>query len=88
MYEVSTAYEREWSTLRNGDLLNAAELAGFDVFLTTDQNLRYEQNISDRSLAIVILSTTSWPRIKQVTCQVLAALQTARAGQFHFVEIP
>lgn len=87
-FEVSTAYEKGWATLRNGNLLDAAETEGFDVFLTTDQNLRYEQNLSDRSIALVILSTTSWPRIKLATNDVLAVIQTAKCGQFNFVEIP
>lgn len=87
-HEVSTAYERGWSTLRNGNLLDAAEQAGFEVFLTTDQNLRYEQNIDARSISIVILSTTSWPRIKLAAHQVLAALQEASPGTFSFVEVP
>jgi predicted nuclease of predicted toxin-antitoxin system len=59
---VETVYERGWSTLQNGQLLAAAEQAGFDVFITTDQNLKYQQNLIGRHLTIVVLSTTSWPR--------------------------
>jgi len=55
---VETAYEKGWSNLSNGDLLNAAENNLFDLFVTTDQNLRYQQNLSGRKLAILVLPTT------------------------------
>ncbi len=57
-HSVSTAYEKGWDQLGNGDLLNAAE-AAFDVFVTTDQNLRFQQNLTGRRLAILVLPTTS-----------------------------
>jgi hypothetical protein len=64
-HEVVTAFEAGWSTLSNGDLIAAAE-ASFDVLVTTDQNLSYQQNLNERKLAIIVLATTSWPRIKSV----------------------
>ena len=60
-HEVATAYELGWAELANGALLSAAE-AEFDVLITTDQSLRYQQNLVDRKLAILVLPTTSWPR--------------------------
>jgi hypothetical protein len=57
-HEVSTAFELGWSNLENGDLLRAAE-GRFEVFVTTDQNLRYQQNLADRQLAILVLPTTN-----------------------------
>ena len=87
-HTVTTAYEKGWSQLRNGNLLNAAEEESFSIFLTTDQNLQYEQNLRDRSIAVVILSTTSWPRIKLATEAVLLVIQSAQSGQFSVVEIP
>ena len=62
-HAVSTAYEMGWSTLSNGDLLDAAE-AQFDAFVTTDQNLRYQQNLAGRRLAILVLPFSSWPRLQ------------------------
>ncbi len=50
-HEVETAYEQGWSTLKNGDLLLVAEEHGFDVLVTTDMNLRYQQNLSARRMA-------------------------------------
>ncbi|HEX8011999.1 MAG TPA: hypothetical protein VF814_13850 [Casimicrobiaceae bacterium] len=58
-YEVTTAYERGWSTLTNGELLDAAEKEGYAVFVTTDANLRYQQNLERRRIAVVVLSTPS-----------------------------
>jgi rRNA-processing protein FCF1 len=52
---VETAYERAWATLRNGELLQAAESAGFDVMITTDKNLRHQQNVAERRIAVVVL---------------------------------
>jgi hypothetical protein len=63
-HEVATAYERGWSTLSNGDLLAAAERE-FDVLITTDRNLRDQQNLTGRRIAILVLPTTSWPSIRQ-----------------------
>src|ERR1700690_1396036 len=59
-HEISTAYEMGWAKLSNGDLLAAAEKS-FDAFITTDQNLRYQQNLAGRRLGILVLPTTSWP---------------------------
>lgn len=87
-HSISTAYEKGWSRLRNGDLLAAAEAERFEVLLTTDQNLRHEQNLESRSIASVILSTTSWPRIKLATDNILSAVQSSHPGQFSFVSIP
>ncbi len=71
-HAVSTAYEMGWSTLSNGDLLDAAE-AQFDAFVTTDQNLRYQQNLAGRRLAILVLPFASWPKLRShVTTIVLA----------------
>ena len=63
-HNVETAYEKGWSDLKNGDLLEKAEQSGYDLLVTTDQNLRYQQNLAGRKLAIVVLMSTSWPRIK------------------------
>ena len=72
-HSVSTAYEMGWSELANGDLLEAAE-ADFDALVTADQNLRYQQDLTGRRLAILVLPTTSWPRIRAHEEQVVAAI--------------
>jgi len=72
-HEVSTPYERGWSELSNGELLDAAEGEGFALRVTTDSNLRYQQNLGHRRLAIVVLSSTSWPRIQRAIAPVVVA---------------
>ena len=80
-HDVSTAYEKGWDRLENGDLLNAAE-AAFDALITTDQNLRYQQNLAGRRLAILVLPTTSWPKIQAHITKVTAAIDALRPGDF------
>lgn len=85
-HQVETSYERGWSQLANGDLLRVAEAEGFDAMVTTDQNLRYQQNLPTRRIAVVVLSTTSWPRIRLATGEVVAAVERA-APSASFIEI-
>jgi hypothetical protein len=80
-HTVSTAFEMGRAELDNGDLLNAAE-AAFDALITTDQNLRYQQNLTGRRLAILVLPTTSWPVIQSHVVEVVAAVNELRAGEF------
>ena len=63
-HSVDTAYERGWSDLRNGDLLKEAEINGYELLIATDQNMRYQQNLVGKSLGILVLLSTSWPRIQ------------------------
>ena len=80
-HEVRTAAEMGWSTLSNGELLAQAE-AEFDLLLTTDKNLSYQQNLTNRKLAILVLPTTKWPQIKPRTGQVLEAVNKLSTGGF------
>ena len=72
-HTISTAFEMGWAEVDNGDLLNAVEGA-FDTLITTDQNLRYQQNLTGRRLAILVLPTTSWPVIQTHVAEVIAAV--------------
>jgi predicted nuclease of predicted toxin-antitoxin system len=87
-HEVTTAHERGWSQLKNGELLDSAEKEGFAVLVTTDTNLKYQQNLTSRKLAIVVLTTTSWPRIQRVASTVVAAVEGAAPGTYVEVEVP
>jgi len=80
-HEISTAFELGWSNLENGDLLRAAE-GRFEVFITTDQNLRYQQNLTGRQLAILVLPTTNWLEIQQHQDEVAAAVNSLRPGEY------
>ena len=86
--DVSTVYERGWSTLKNGELLEAAERERFDVFVTTDARLRYQQNLAGRSIAIVCLLSTSWPRIQRVAASIAESVDECRPGVYIEVRIP
>jgi hypothetical protein len=86
-HEVSTAYERGWATLENGDLLEAAEQEGFGVFVTTDKNLKHQQNLGGRRIAIVILTSTSWPRIQREIAAVIRAVNGATSGSYTEIQI-
>jgi hypothetical protein len=88
LHDVATAFERGWARLQNGELLDAAETAGFDVLVTTDSNLKYQQNLSTRRIAIVVLSTTSWPRIRAAVATVAQAVDAAVPGGYVEVRIP
>jgi predicted nuclease of predicted toxin-antitoxin system len=85
-HEVATAHELGWSDLKNGELLSAAD-ANFDVFITTDQNLRYQHNLSGRNLAILVLPTTSWPRLQGLTEIILSELNKTQPGEYRELSI-
>ncbi len=80
-HTIATAYEMGWATLENGELLSAAE-ASFDALITTDQNLRHQQNLTGRRLAILVLPTASWPVIQLHLSKIAAAVHALRPGDF------
>ena len=84
---MSTAYELGWATLKNGELLAAAESSGFEVLVTTDTNLQYQQNLNQRKIAIVVLSTTSWPRIQKSIKEIVSAIDLATPNSYQSVAI-
>ena len=81
-HEVSTAYELGWGKLENGALLQHAESHGFEVLVTTDQNLKYQQNLIRRKIAVVVLSTTSWPRIQKSLPAIIEANSASRENGY------
>jgi predicted nuclease of predicted toxin-antitoxin system len=85
---VETAYEKGWSNLKNGDLLTLAEAEGFDVLITTDQNLRYQQNLSGRRISVLVLLTTNWPRIKKDTAPVVQLIDNMHPGSYEEIDFP
>ena len=87
-HTVEEAKTRGWDTLTNGELLNAAEKAGFDLLLTADQGIAHQQNFSGRRIAIIILGKGQWPFIKPVVERVVVAVNAAQAGTITLVEIP
>lgn len=86
-HSVTTTYERGWSSLTNGQLLAQAEHAAIDLLITTDQNLRYQQNVNGRRIAIVVLRSTSWPKIQLRLERVQEAVKRAGLGTYEEVDI-
>jgi hypothetical protein len=86
-HTVTEARARGWEELENGDLLAQAEAAGFEVLVTTDRNIRYQQNLAGRKIAIVVLGKGRWSIIKAHVQQVVAAVNAARPGSYTEIEI-
>ncbi len=86
-WDVKTAFEMNWCALENGKLLAEAEAAGCSIFMTTDKNRRYQQRLTNGQLAILVISTTSWPRIERRAAGILMALKAAQPGDFTAIEI-
>lgn len=87
-HEVSTAKHLGWARLTNGDLLAAAERAGFEVMVTGDQGIKKEQNMAGRSIAVVELSTNYWPHLRDHGPLVAAAISAARPGVVTQLDLP
>lgn len=87
-HEIRTAAEQDWSTLLNGELLRAAEDAGFDVLVTADQNLASQQNLRRVRLAIVALNSTRWSRVEKQLGRIADAVKNATPGSYTMVDIP
>jgi len=87
-HQVETAYERGWDTLTNGELLKVAESAGFQVFVTPDKNIRYQQNLREHTIAIVVVGNPQWPVLRLHVERVAAAVNCAIPGSYTEVQIP
>lgn len=81
-HEIKTADEMSWARLENGLLLAAAEDAGFDLMLTADNNLAYQQNLTGRKLALVVLSTNRWKLVREAVPAIARAVDAAIPGSF------
>jgi hypothetical protein len=86
-HSVVTTWFQGWSGLKNGALLAAAEEADFDLFITADQELSYQQNLTGRRIAMLVLSTNNWSVIKQQFSAIASAIEDSTPGSFVFLEI-
>ena len=87
-HTVTKAKDPGWDRLTNGDLLAEAERAGFDLVLTADNNMRYQQNLTGRRIALVVLSTPQWPRVQLHVDKITAVLNSVKPGSCAEIEIP
>ena len=88
-HEVKTFVEMQWRPqLENGDLLDATEAAGFDIVVTCDQNIRYQQNLTERKLALIVLGSNIWPVVRDHASAIAAKVDAATPGAYDFIEMP
>jgi hypothetical protein len=87
-HSVTEARERGWATLKNGELLSAAKEAGFEVLITADENIRYQQNLKERRIAIVVLTQLRWRLVRNKLNEIAATVNAAGTRSFAEVEIP
>jgi hypothetical protein len=85
---VVEAIERGWDRLANGELIAAAEAAGFELLLTTDKNIRYQQHLTGRTIAFVVLGNQQWPTLRRYIERVVAAVNAATPGSYTEVDVP
>jgi len=86
-HTVKKAKDMGWDKLGNGELLAAAENAGFEMLLTTDKNIRYQQNLAIRNIAVVVLGNAQWPVLRSHVDRVVAAVDATWPGTCVEVEI-
>ncbi len=88
-HTIISAYARGWDRLNNGELLKVAEEEGVEVLVTTDQKIRYQQNLTGRKIALVVITgTTKWSRVRLYLERITAAVNAATPGSYTEVEIP
>ena len=85
---IVEAVERGWERLVNGALLDAAEAAGFELFVTADKNIRYQQDLTNRRISIVALGNAQWPVLRRYVDRVVVAFNAATPGSYTEIEIP
>ena len=86
-HDVATCPEREWTELENGQLIAAAELAGFELMITADQNIRYQQNLAGRKIALLVLGSNYWPSVLRYSAAISSHAAAAAPGSYAFVEM-
>ena len=87
-HTVQTTAERGWDTLEKGELLKTAEAAGVNSLVTLDKNIRYQQNLTLRTIALAVLGNPQWPILRLHVERVVAAVNAAGPGSYTEVEIP
>jgi predicted nuclease of predicted toxin-antitoxin system len=83
---VTRAAELGWEELKNGELIKMAESRGFECMVTSDRNMRHQQNLNQRKLAIVVLHSGQWPKVEPCLAAVVEAVDTAEPGSY--TEVP
>jgi len=87
-HSITRTPDLGWDRLSNGELLTAAEQAGFTLLLTTDKNIRYQQNLAGRTIAILVLGTSQWPVLRLHVQRIADAVNAVTPGSYTEVVIP
>ncbi|MFZ0418791.1 MAG: hypothetical protein WAM04_11895 [Candidatus Sulfotelmatobacter sp.] len=87
-HDVTEAIDRGWEKISNGELLAAAEAEGFDLLLTTDKNIRYQQNLTARRIGILVLGNSTWRIVRLHLSRIASAVNETAPGSYAEVEIP
>jgi hypothetical protein len=87
-HEIAYARKIGWHELKNGDLILQAEEAGYELLLSTDKNIRYQQNLTRRKIAIVVLGNQQWPNVRLHLDRIVAAVNASTPGCYLEVDIP
>ena len=87
-HSVEEARAHGWEEPENGELIEAAEEAGFELIVTTDKNIRYQQNLKSRKIGLVVLEHSQWPMVKLVAANIVTAVNGATAGSYVEVDVP
>ena len=85
---VDTAKERGWDRLGNGELLDVVESEGYELLITTDQSMRYQQDLAYRPLSVIVLLSTTWPYSSKGTEAIRNAIEQIQPGEVREVDIP
>ena len=86
-HAVDTAKEKGWAELRNGSLLENAEGEGYEIVITADQGMRYQQNLGRRQIAVVVLLSNRWPDVQMRIAEIRATLEEIQPGEWREVPI-
>ena len=85
-HDVRFSRQMNWAQLSNGQLIAAAEAAGFDLMITSDKNLKYQQNLSKRRISIIVLGNNYWPEVQRHIAEIVTAVEASKPNSFQ--EIP
>jgi hypothetical protein len=87
-HTVIEAKDKGWDRLSNGDLLAEAERAGFDLFVTADNSIAYQQNLKGRKIAILLINRNSWRLVQRVIRKIVLAVNAAEPGSYAVIDVP
>lgn len=84
---MRTAEDEGWGQISNGELIKIAEESDYQIMVTCDQNIQYQQNLSGRRISMVVLGSNIWPAMQPKIAEIVAAVQRASPGSFEFIDI-